>query len=78
MLHSMCKLKSKKGRCAIKFDLSKAYDQMEWPFIRWVLQQHGFSDQWIRYLISCVSSTSFQTLINGHRGAKFQPSRGLR
>jgi hypothetical protein len=62
-LHSM-KTNTQKG-VVIKIDLSKAYDQVSWLYI-WLLLTHlGFSVEFIRWIMSCLSSVSFVVLING-------------
>ena len=38
----------------------------------------GFSVKWVNMLFQCVSSISFQELINGKGSKHFKPSRGLR
>ena len=37
IIHSMTTSKSKKGTMAIKIDLEKAFDKLEWGFIRQTL-----------------------------------------
>lgn len=63
---------------AIKVDLEKAYDRLEWSFIHKVLQAFYFPQNLIKVIMSCVSSMSILILVN--RGAlnPFSPSRGIR
>ncbi|KAL0445468.1 UNVERIFIED_CONTAM: hypothetical protein Slati_1674700 [Sesamum latifolium] len=46
-------------RCALKVDLQKAYDTVEWDFLRAVLILFGFPEQFILWIIECVTTTSF-------------------
>ena len=36
---------------SIKMDMSKAYDMMEWAFIRDVMEKMGFSAFWIEWIM---------------------------
>ena len=78
-LHTMhCKKKGKKGYMALKLDVSKAYDRMEWPFLQGVMQWLGFLETWIERVMSCVATTSFSVLVNGRPFGNVLPSRGIR
>ena len=70
----MCKVKS----VAIKTDMSKAYDRVEWNFLEALLLKMGFAEIWVSWIRWCVSSVSYQILLNGEPKGNVQPSRGLR
>ncbi|CAO2842007.1 unnamed protein product [Amaranthus hypochondriacus] len=70
--------KGKKCFFALKFDLKKAYDSIEWSFIRDSLLHHGFDELSCKLIMSCVSSSSISVLINGSPTMPFFPSRGIR
>ena len=63
---------------AIKLDLQKAYDRVNWKFLSAVLLHFGFNETFTNWIMSCVSSVSFEVVVNGGKSAGFKPSRGLR
>ena len=75
-LHSMKKLRIEGA--VIKIDLSKAYDRVNWLYIRMLMTHLGFEVDFIRWTMSCITSVSFAILINGAATSFFHAQRGLR
>lgn len=75
-IHSMAS--SKEKAMFIKLDMAKAYDRVRWSFLQKILRAFGFAEEWIQWVMSCVTSTSFSVLINGDHTELFGASRGLR
>ena len=59
-LHSMHNKRSgKRGSLALKLDINKAYDRVEWDFHKGIMLKLGLSDMWVDRVMSCVTSSSF-------------------
>ena len=63
---------------AIKLDMSKAYDHVEWAYLGSMIWKMGFEEKWISLIMMCVTTTSFLVLINGEPRGTITPSKGLR
>jgi hypothetical protein len=62
-VHAMMQKKKEKNNfCAIKLDMMKAYDRVEWHYLEAIMLKLDFSDALI---LKCVSSVRFTVRVNG-------------
>lgn len=50
VLNTFHKSRNKTGWCALKLDMKKAYDRIEWDFLWKCLTAFGFPQQWISWI----------------------------
>jgi hypothetical protein len=78
-LHTMqFRMWGKVGYMAVKLDMSKAYDMVEWDFLEAIMYRMGFDRRWIEMIIMCVKSANFKILVNGIPTGQIYLSRDLR
>ena len=52
-------------RCAIKIDISKAFDSVQWSFLNKTLIALNFPPTFIHWIMLCVTTASFSVQVNG-------------
>ena len=78
-LHYMkSQISGREGFMALKLDMSKAYDRVEWGFLEKIMLQMGFEESWVAMIMQCVSTVTYSILLNREPKGFIRPSRGLR
>jgi hypothetical protein len=58
--------------------MHKAYDRVEWSFLKRIMIRLGFDAIWVDLIMACVSSVRYQVRLNNALSEYINPSRGLR
>ncbi|XP_026410726.1 uncharacterized protein LOC113305951 [Papaver somniferum] len=67
------------GHLALKMDMSKAFDRLEWSFLLDILKHFGFSEEFRQLISQCISTTHIEiNLINGSPTSAFNPICGMK
>ena len=79
VLHKMRnRRKGKRGQMAVKLDINKAYDRMEWCFLERIMAKLGLNERWIHLAKEIVTTASYSVLINGEPRGHIKPSKGIK
>jgi hypothetical protein len=76
IFHYFKQSSSKEGFIGIKTDMAKAYDRVEWIFLKTTLEIMGFPNHLTSIIVNCVTNVTFSILINGQPSQHFKPQRG--
>ncbi|XP_062088916.1 uncharacterized protein LOC133795483 [Humulus lupulus] len=72
------KSQGKDGYMAIKLDMSKAYERVEWSYLEAMMTRLGFSSRWIQMIMQCIYSVQYTVVTGDKELGPIFPSRGLR
>ena len=61
----------------LKIDMSKAYNRVEWPFLRNMMLKLGFHVSWVDLVMKCVTIMHYCTSHKGQDLGPILPERGL-
>ncbi|CAH1447974.1 unnamed protein product [Lactuca virosa] len=65
-------------KCALKIDIQKAYDTVDWKFLKQIRIGFGFHSIMVQWIMACVLTHWFMLSINGEDHGYFEGKRGLR
>jgi len=77
MHHINQKREGKEGEMALKLDMSKAYDRVEWICLEKIMEKLGFAERWRNLIMQCITSVTYAIRINGNPRGHIIPSRGI-
>ncbi|KAA3477084.1 LINE-1 reverse transcriptase isogeny [Gossypium australe] len=66
------------GGLALKLDMSKIYDRVEWVFLEKPMLKMGFAKSVMELVLKCISLVNYSICLNGDMGEHFKLTRGLR
>ncbi|KAK3205341.1 hypothetical protein Dsin_019387 [Dipteronia sinensis] len=78
VLHKFKIMKGNKCLFSWKIDLSKAYDRLQWNFIREVIVEADLKGSFVDLIMWCVSTVRYRAVLNGEVTETFTPGCGIR
>lgn len=66
------------SKCALKLDLHKAFDSLNWDFLMMAMEKLGFPNHFIRMIYSCISTVHYSIKVNGALVGYFKGKKGIR
>lgn len=77
-LSTFLEREKKLGYMAIKHDVEKTYNRLEWDFKKKCFQDLGLSNQWVNWKWQCISILTLRVIVNDRKGTNCVPGIGTR
>lgn len=71
-------INNKRDDVICKLDMEKAFDNVCWNFLDYLLNRMGFGWKWRKWIRSCILTSSFAVIVNGGPSSFFKASRGAK
>lgn len=71
-------VKDKKSYLLFKVDFEKAYDNVSWKFLRFMLVSMGFGEGWVKWMEVMTFNSYMSVMVNGSPNNDFKVEKGLR
>jgi len=68
--------RGRKGWAALKIDISKAYDRINYEYLMEIMLKLGFASKWVELVMLCVKSVLYSIYFNITELGPIKPSRG--
>ena len=65
------------GYMALKLDMNKSYDRVEWQYMEKLRKKMGFGGTWINLMMQCISKATYLVLINREPLGHIKSTKGL-
>lgn len=61
----------------VNVDIQKAYDSVEWPFVKQMMVELGFPYRYIQWIMVCLTTISYTVNVNGECTELFEAKKGI-
>lgn len=78
IMHFMNERRGTRGYMALKIDMAKAYDKVDWGILGTILQLHEVDPHFNSLIQECIASATYLILLNGSPLDCFAATRGIR
>jgi len=72
------KMRGEDGYVALKLDIIKVYDCMDWDYLKGIMQRMSFNEKWIYWMTMCILFVDSSVLVNNEVVGPIISGRGLR